>query len=146
MSALSVFLALFVALSVGAATSAAQRRPPVLDMHMHAREAAHYGATGLPICAPVSRMPRWDPRTPFGDDPTAPAGAPLRLLPVDTLRASRRYAYAQREETVNDDRFARAIVGASPTRASPARAHPMQASPGHQRPARARQTTAWIRS
>jgi uncharacterized protein len=51
---------------------AAQSRPPVLDMHMHAREAAHYGATELPLCAPVTRMPRWDPRTPFGSDTTAP--------------------------------------------------------------------------
>lgn len=60
--------------SLIAATSAhAQTRPPVLDMHMHAREAAHYGATGLPLCAPVTRMPRWDPREPFGADTTAPA-------------------------------------------------------------------------
>ena len=41
--------------------------PPILDMHMHARSAAHYGATGLPLCAPVSRMPRWDQRQPFGE-------------------------------------------------------------------------------
>ena len=40
---------------------------PVLDMHMHARTAAHYGATALPMCAPVDIMPRWDQRRPFGE-------------------------------------------------------------------------------
>ena len=40
---------------------------PILDMHMHARTAAHYGATGIPLCAPVERMPRWDQRLPFGE-------------------------------------------------------------------------------
>lgn len=42
-------------------------------MHMHAREAAHYGATGLPMCAPVTRMPRWDQRAPFGEESAAPS-------------------------------------------------------------------------
>ncbi|MFN8582940.1 MAG: amidohydrolase family protein [Gemmatimonadaceae bacterium] len=71
---------LSVGVSVIVATSArAQTRLPVLDMHMHAREAAHYGATLLPLCAPVTRMPRWDPRVPFGSDTTTPAlcAAPL---------------------------------------------------------------------
>lgn len=53
--------------------------PPILDMHMHARTAAHYGATGLPLCAPVERMPRWDQRRPFGepDDAPPPCRRPL---------------------------------------------------------------------
>ena len=67
------FIGLGLALGAGRGPLAAQRQRPVLDMHMHAREAAHYGATGLPLCAPVTRMPRWDARTPFGSDSTAPA-------------------------------------------------------------------------
>ena len=67
-------------LGVSAGGLAAQGRPPVLDMHMHAREAAHYGGTGLPLCAPVTRMPRWDPRTPFGSDSTAPAVCATPLI------------------------------------------------------------------
>jgi hypothetical protein len=55
-----------------AATPAAAPRLPILDMHLHAREAAHYGATGIIMCAPVDRMPRWDPALPFGADATAP--------------------------------------------------------------------------
>jgi hypothetical protein len=41
-------------------------------MHLHAREAAHYGETGMPFCAPVERMPRWDQRVPLFADTTAP--------------------------------------------------------------------------
>ncbi|MES3033825.1 MAG: amidohydrolase family protein [Gemmatimonadota bacterium] len=69
---------LAIGLSVSLLT--AQRRAPVLDMHMHAREAAHYGATGLPICAPVTRMPRWDQRTEFGSDSTAPQACTMPIL------------------------------------------------------------------
>ena len=53
--------------------------PPILDMHMHAREAAHYGATHLPLCAPVERMPRWDQRYAPGEEPGAP---PLCRTPL----------------------------------------------------------------
>lgn len=69
-----------------------QAIPPIIDMHMHAREAAHYGPTGIPLCAPVSRMPRWDPRVPFGADTTAPplCDAPLVSPKTDAevLRAT----------------------------------------------------------
>lgn len=65
----SVFV---LALIASAKVASAQHRAPVLDMHMHAREAAHYGGTGLFMCAPVTRMPRWDQRMPFGEDTTAP--------------------------------------------------------------------------
>jgi uncharacterized protein len=60
------------ALALLPCATGAQRPPPVLDMHMHARTAAYYGATGLPMCTPVERMPRWDQRKPFGEDETAP--------------------------------------------------------------------------
>ena len=39
---------------------------------MHARTAAFYGTPPLPICAPVERMPRWDPQKPMWADETAP--------------------------------------------------------------------------
>ncbi|MES2306367.1 MAG: amidohydrolase family protein [Gemmatimonadota bacterium] len=80
-------------------TMHAQQHLPVIDMHMHAREAAHYGATGIPICAPVVRMPRWDPATPFGEDRSAPppCARPLISPATDsallqqTLASMRRY-------------------------------------------------------
>ncbi|WP_206044474.1 amidohydrolase family protein [Gemmatimonas groenlandica] len=77
-------ISLWLVLSASSRPLEAQRRLPVLDMHMHAREAAHYGATGLPICAPVIRMPRWDQRTPFGSDSTAPAACSLPLVSPTT--------------------------------------------------------------
>ena len=46
---------------VSAIDAPAQKtRPPILDMHMHARRADHYGPPPMPICAPVYRMPVWD--------------------------------------------------------------------------------------
>jgi uncharacterized protein len=48
-------------------------RLPILDMHMHARTADFYGATGMPMCAPVERMPRWqDQRKPMWEDGAPP--------------------------------------------------------------------------
>ena len=49
-------------------------------MHMHARTAGHYGATGLPLCAPVSRMPRWDQRRPLFEDESAPPPCAVPLV------------------------------------------------------------------
>lgn len=52
--------------------------PPILDMHMHARTAAFYGPPPMPICAPVERMPRWDPAKPMWEDGSpAPCRTPL---------------------------------------------------------------------
>jgi predicted TIM-barrel fold metal-dependent hydrolase len=39
-----------------------KKNEPIIDMHMHARVANHYGPPPLPICAPAKRMPFWDPR------------------------------------------------------------------------------------
>lgn len=83
----------------GRATPSAEAAPPILDMHMHAREAAHYGAIGLPLCAPVDRMPRWDQRYAFGEEPGAPALCQKPLvspatdsqLLAQTLAAMRRH-------------------------------------------------------
>lgn len=38
----------------------AQKGLPIIDMHMHARTAAHYGPPPLPMCAPVEKMPLWN--------------------------------------------------------------------------------------
>lgn len=35
---------------------------PIIDMHMHARQAAYAGANPPPMCAPVAVMPRSDPK------------------------------------------------------------------------------------
>lgn len=47
------------------APALAQERLPILDMHMHARTAPHYGPPPQVICAPVREMPYWDPATPI---------------------------------------------------------------------------------
>jgi hypothetical protein len=49
------------------AATTSSSRPPILDMHMHARSASHYGPPPLPLCAPVARMPVWDQRASFGE-------------------------------------------------------------------------------
>ena len=36
----------------------------------------------MSLCAPVTRMPRWDPRTPFGSDTTAPPGCTPLISPA----------------------------------------------------------------
>jgi uncharacterized protein len=58
-----------LALGVGGCDPADREelRPPILDMHLHARTAAHYGPPPVYICAPAERMPVWDPATPLGD-------------------------------------------------------------------------------
>ncbi len=43
------------------------RRAPIIDMHLHAKTAAAYGATGLPLCAPMLTIPTWDQRDPIGE-------------------------------------------------------------------------------
>lgn len=76
--------------------------PPILDMHMHAREAAHYGPTGIPLCAPVDRMPRWDQRFPVGEEPTAPplCRAPLISPKTDSEVLSQTIASMERYNVV----------------------------------------------
>jgi uncharacterized protein len=66
--------------------SAHAQRPPILDMHMHARTAAHYGPPPLPLCAPVERMPTWDQTRPIEDGLMAigaPCKAPLLSATTD---------------------------------------------------------------
>ena len=58
-------------------TENAQNRLPIIDMHMHARVADHYGPPPLLMCASGESMPYWDPAEPIGsiferlvDDPS----------------------------------------------------------------------------
>jgi hypothetical protein len=55
---------------------------PILDMHMHARTASHYGPPPQPMCAPVERMPRWDQRKPMWADDSPPPCRPAMLSPA----------------------------------------------------------------
>lgn len=76
----------------------AQVPPPILDMHMHARTASHYGPPPQVICAPASRIPHWDPATPLqatlDDAPCEhPLSSPLEDEQVlsETIAAMDRY-------------------------------------------------------
>ncbi len=54
------FVFLLCVFLMSAIQAPSQKRLAILDMHMHARVADHYGPPPLPICAPVDRMPVWD--------------------------------------------------------------------------------------
>lgn len=54
---LDIYLALLAA-QAGVAVSMA----PVIDMHLHARQADYTGADPMPMCTPFAVMPRSDPR------------------------------------------------------------------------------------
>lgn len=45
-----------------AAAQPAPAKPPIIDMHLHARLAGYFGADPFPMCAPNRIMPRSDPR------------------------------------------------------------------------------------
>jgi hypothetical protein len=62
-----IILLLFVLAPLSAAARAQNKRLPIIDMHMHARTAHHYGPNPGPLCAPVEKMPTWDPARPFGE-------------------------------------------------------------------------------
>jgi predicted TIM-barrel fold metal-dependent hydrolase len=62
-----------------ASSAAAGARPPIIDMHLHARRL-NFDGTGAPaLCAPPATMPRWDNRRPLADglSPDPPCAAPL---------------------------------------------------------------------
>src|SRR5687767_13466459 len=79
----------------------AQRRLPIIDMHMHARTAGHYGTPPQPMCAEVTRMPLWDQTKSFGESFGSESGPPpctLLMSPLtdedlfrDTLAVMKRY-------------------------------------------------------
>lgn len=49
------------------ATAAAQERPPVIDMHLHALPADSQGPPPLAMCTPIDPMPAWDPASPYAE-------------------------------------------------------------------------------
>ncbi|MCA1625290.1 MAG: amidohydrolase [Acidobacteria bacterium] len=51
---------IFVLFLLAPALLQAQKRLPIIDMHMHARTANHYGPPPLAMCAPVEKMPLWN--------------------------------------------------------------------------------------
>ena len=59
----------------------AQKRMPILDMHMHARTAGHYGPPPQPMCTEVTKMPFWDQTKTFSEFlASQPGPPPCRLL------------------------------------------------------------------
>lgn len=54
-------LPLYLALAA-AQTTAQPAKLPIIDMHLHARQAAYTGADPLPMCTPFEIMPRSDAR------------------------------------------------------------------------------------
>lgn len=42
-------------------------RPPIIDMHLHARRAGYSGEDPPPMCAPFAVMPRWNNALPSGE-------------------------------------------------------------------------------
>jgi uncharacterized protein len=47
------------------AAVAAQVRPPIIDMHLHAHAADGQGPPPVAMCTPIAPMPVWDPREPY---------------------------------------------------------------------------------
>lgn len=43
-------------------SAAAAERLPIIDMHLHARQAKYAGDNPMPMCAPFPVMPRSDPK------------------------------------------------------------------------------------
>ena len=67
----AIAVGLLLTSPASAQTRGAEARGPIIDMHLHARTAAAYGATGLPLCAPMRTIPVWDQRYPMSDGPNA---------------------------------------------------------------------------
>jgi hypothetical protein len=49
-------------LLVTSTLAGAEERPPIIDMHLHARRANYAGPDPMPMCAPFVVMPRSDPK------------------------------------------------------------------------------------
>ena len=61
------------------------KRLPIIDMHMHARSAGHYGTPPQPMCAEVTRMPLWDQTKSFGESLASQPGPPPCTLLMSPL-------------------------------------------------------------
>lgn len=55
---------------------------PILDMHLHARDAKYLAANSYPMCAPFVRMPHWDAKDPEGGMEAFGKSAPCNGEPV----------------------------------------------------------------
>ena len=69
-------IALTVALF--AAQAATSAKPPIIDMHLHARTAGYSGSNPMPMCTPFRIMPRSDPKN------GVPEGMEMNGPPCDT--------------------------------------------------------------
>lgn len=58
---------LCLALALLVSCRAAQGRPPILDMHLHAVAADAQGPPPLGMCTPIQPFPAWDPMKSYGD-------------------------------------------------------------------------------
>lgn len=80
------FILLPLALSVPAA---AEARPPILDMHLHARRASYDGSRAPPICAPPPSQPHWNNEQPLDSglyEPVCPDPLPPALTADQLMR------------------------------------------------------------
>jgi uncharacterized protein len=88
-----------VIVAVIAIGTVAQPRLPIIDMHMHARTAGHYGPPPQPMCAEVRDMPFWDQTKTFGESlGSNPPPCKLLMSPAtdekllqETLEVMKRY-------------------------------------------------------
>ena len=51
-------------LGASASPASAEARPPIIDVHVHAMQAADQGPPPLAMCVPIDPMPTWDPGQP----------------------------------------------------------------------------------
>lgn len=84
-------------------SNAQRKRLPIIDMHMHARTAHHYGPNPGSLCAPVDKMPTWDPSIPFGEalekaDP--PCKRPVKPAVTDDEVMSQTVAVMKRHNMI----------------------------------------------
>jgi hypothetical protein len=87
-SALFLLACLWAGCATAPVRVAVPARLPILDMHMHARRADHYGPPPIPMCTPFERMPSWDPAEPFEKAfdaflKTAPCKEPVQSAMTD---------------------------------------------------------------
>ena len=97
------FLGFALALLAVAAPIAASARPPIIDMHLHARRAAYAGANPPPMCAPFAIMPRWDPARPLGEAMTfnaPPCEHPIPAVATDEQAMRETIAVMERRNII----------------------------------------------
>jgi hypothetical protein len=65
-----------------AAPLAAQQRPPIIDVHVHAMAANQQGPPPLAMCTPLGQFPAWDPAKPYPETFLAHFKTPACADPV----------------------------------------------------------------